>query len=492
MRYFAAILALLLSCVAGPARAESASLAEVLSLPRVEAWRGDFDGMLERRTVRILVVPSKTFFFLNKADTLGLIAETGQEFEKWINKRHAKPPFDIKVVFVPTTRDHIFQDLIEGRGDIAAANLTITPDRSAMVDFAKPWLKGVKEVLVTGPSAPPIQSTAELGGQQVMVRRSSSYYTHLVELNQRLGREARAELKIVPANEDLEDEDLLQMVTAGLLPWAVVDAHKAKLWTRILPNLVVREDLAFNTGGEIAWAIRKNCPQIRQEIGEFVTAHGRFTDDLVSEYLHAGSVVRNALAPPEIEKFRELIGYFRTYGERYAIDPYMLAAQAYQESSFNQGLRMQSGAVGIMQMMESTAHNELGMEDIVSRAEDNIHAGAKYLRYLVDKYLNEPAIAEREKVLMTLAAYNAGPGNLKRFRDRARQDGFDPNIWFGNVEHGAAAIVGQETVQYVGNIYKYYVVYSSLLAREAGDGNRADIASPDTVSAVTRTGVSPK
>ena len=161
------------------------------------------------------------------------------------------------------------------------------------------------------------------------------------------------------------------------------------------------------------------------------------------------------MAPPEIEKFRQLIGYFKTYGERYAIDPYMLAAQAYQESSFNQDLRMKSGAVGIMQMMESTARDELGMHDIVSRAEDNIHAGAEYLRYLVDKYLNDPEIREREKVLMTLAAYNAGPGDLKRFRDKARHDGFDPNVWFGNVEHGAAAIVGRETVQYVGNIYKY-------------------------------------
>jgi membrane-bound lytic murein transglycosylase MltF len=66
---------------------------------------------------------------------------------------------------------------------------------------------------------------------------------------------------------------------------------------------------------------------------------------------------------------------------------------------------------------------------------------------------------------MALAAYNAGPGNLKKFRDRARQNGLDPNKWFGNVETGAAAVVGQETVQYVGNIYKYYVVYSTIVGK---------------------------
>jgi len=466
-RHFALIFALLLTCVPTTARAETS--VDVLSLPRTLTWSGDFDGLLQHRIVRILVVPSKTFFFLNKADTLGVTAETGQEFEKWINKRHAKPPFDIKVVFVPTRRDRIFQDLIDGKGDIAAANLTITAERSAAVDFAKPWSKGVKEILVTGPSAPAIASISDLGGKEVMVRASSSYYTHLVALNERLERENHRAVKIVPADEDLEDEDLLQMVSAGLLPWAIVDAHVARLWARILKNLTLRQDLALNEGGEIAWAIRKNCPLLQHEIDEFVTVHGNFAEDLVSEYLHTGNVVRNALAPPEIEKFRQLIGYFKTYGGQYGIDPYMLAAQAYQESSFNQGLRMKSGAVGIMQMMESTARDELHMDDIVSRAEDNIHAGAEYLRYLVDKYLDDPAIPEREKVLMTLAAYNAGPGNLERFRDKARQNGFNPNIWFGNVEHGAAAVVGRETVQYVGNIYKYYVVYSTLLSKEPAE-----------------------
>lgn len=463
MRRLVPLLALLLTCVA--AAAEDAPPADILSLPRSLTLTGDFDGMLQHRIVRILVVPSKTFFFLNKAETLGLIAETGREFEKFINKRHAKPPYDIKVVFVPTRRDRILQDLVDGKGDIAAANLTITPQRRAIVDFASPWLKGVKEILVTGPSAPPVASITDLSGWEVMVRESSSYYTHLVALNERLAREGRDPVKLVLADESLEDEDLLQMVNAGLLPWLIVDSHKAGLWARILKNLVPRKEMSLFERGEVAWAVRKNSPLMQKEIGEFVTAHGRFTEDLISEYLNDGKVVRNALAPPEIEKFRELVGHFRTYGEKYRIDPHMLAAQAYQESSFDQGLRMSSGAVGIMQMMEKTAREELGMQDIVSRAEDNIHAGARYLRFLADKYLNDPNIAEREKVLMTLAAYNAGPDNLRRFREKARQNGFDPNVWFGNVEHGAAAVVGKETVQYVGNVYKYFVVYSTLLPK---------------------------
>src|SRR5215831_581321 len=456
-------------CCASSVKADEPST-QVLSLPEVQAWTGDFDGMLKRRVVRILVVPSKTFFFLNKGDTLGLIAETGQEFEKWINKRHAKGPYDIKVAFVPTRRDRILQELIDGKGDIAAANLTITADRNARVDFPKPWLTGVKEILVTGPSAPSVATTADLGGKEIMVRASSSYHTHLLALNERLKKENLSPIKIVPADENLEDEDLLEMVSAGVLPWAVVDSHKARLWTHILKSLSLREDIAFNEGGEIGWAIRKNSPLLYREVEEFFTSHRKFTEDLISQYLFAGNVIRNALAPPEAEKFQQLVTYFRTYGQQYSVNPYMLAAQGYQESSFNQSLRMKSGAVGIMQMLESTARNELGIEDIVTHAEDNIHSGAKYLRYLVEKYLNDPKISDQEKVLMTLAAYNAGPENLKRFRDKASKMGFDPNIWFGNVEHGAAAVVGQETVQYVGNIYKYYVVYSTLLATKSNHG----------------------
>jgi membrane-bound lytic murein transglycosylase MltF len=113
-----------------------------------------------------------------------------------------------------------------------------------------------------------------------------------------------------------------------------------------------------------------------------------------------------------------------------------------------------------------TAKEELGIQDIVTRAEDNIHSGAKYLRYFVEEYLNDPVIAERENVLLVLAAYNVRLGKPKRFREKARQDGYDPNAWFGNVEYGAAAVVGQEVVQHIGNINKYYFVYSTLLSQQ--------------------------
>jgi membrane-bound lytic murein transglycosylase MltF len=438
----------------------------IMSLSGVRNKTGDFDAMLKRRAIRILLPPSRTFFFLDKGEAFGLTAEIGRELEKWLNKRHGKKPYYIEVVFVPTRRDQLLQHLREGKGDIATGNLTITPGREAIVDFTKPWGSGAKEVLVTGPGAPSVATLADLGGRDLMVRKSSSYHEHLLEFNKGLQNDRHPTIKLIPADEALEDEDLLEMVGSGLLPWAIVDLHIAKLWAKIYPKLTVREDVTLHDDGAIAWAIRKDSPLLRKELDEFISKHNMdtdFGDGLRSQYLHDGKIVKNALAPEHSARLRELLNYFRTYGKKFSIDPYILVAQGFQESAFDQSLRMKSGAVGVMQMKPSTAREELGIPDIVRRAEDNIHSGAAYLHFIVEKYLSDPAITEQNKVLLALASYNAGPGALKRSRQAAVKSGYDPNVWFGNVEHGVAAVAGQEPVQYVSHIYKYFLAYSALL-----------------------------
>jgi membrane-bound lytic murein transglycosylase MltF len=151
----------------------------------------------------------------------------------------------------------------------------------------------------------------------------------------------------------------------------------------------------------------------------------------------------------------------------------LLAAQGYQESELDQNKTSPRGAVGVMQLLPKTAADKnVGVPDIESSAERNIHAGAKYLRHLIMTYIDDAAVDERNRVLFAFAAYNAGPGNLRKFRARAKALGLDPNVWFGNVENGAAATVGRETVQYVSNIYKYYVAYV-LAAELAGERESA-------------------
>jgi len=144
----------------------------------------------------------------------------------------------------------------------------------------------------------------------------------------------------------------------------------------------------------------------------------------------------------------------------------MITAQGYQESALNQSERSKSGAVGIMQMKPSSAREpDIAIEGIEKSAERNIEGGNKYLRFLITKYINDPTLDDKNRTLFAFAAYNAGPTGLRRFRDKAQAMGLDRNVWFGNVENGAAAIVGRETVQYVSNVYKYYIAYK-LVIRE--------------------------
>jgi membrane-bound lytic murein transglycosylase MltF len=75
-------------------------------------------------------------------------------------------------------------------------------------------------------------------------------------------------------------------------------------------------------------------------------------------------------------------------------------------------------------------------------------------------------MTDLNKGLMTLASYNAGPGRMRQLRRETAKRGLDPNVWFGNVERVVSERIGRETVQYVSNIYKYYVAYRLALDRE--------------------------
>ena len=197
-------------------------------------WSGDFDGMAERHLIRALVPPSKTFYFLDGADQRGLTYELLKEFETYLNKQLKRNALKIKVIVIPTKRDRMLPALVEGFGDIAAGNLTITPARQKKVDFSAPQLTGVDEIVITGPASPSIKTLDDLSGKEIHVRKSSSYYESLMLLNARFKNSGRPPIKIVPADEYLEDEDLLEMMNVGLVPMIVIDSHKAKFWAQVL------------------------------------------------------------------------------------------------------------------------------------------------------------------------------------------------------------------------------------------------------------------
>jgi membrane-bound lytic murein transglycosylase MltF len=460
------ILSVMLFIICGQSFAEE--LDKRLDQLQLKKWTGDFDVMEEKHAIRVLVVHNKMLYFFDKAHHRGVNVDLFNEFEKFINKKQKTGTVKIKVVFVPVQRDQLFTSLIEGRGDIAASNLTITQNRKELVDFSDPLLTGVKEILVTGPDQPEIKSLEDLAGREVLLRKSSSYYQHVVALNDTFKKKGFKPINIIEASELLEDSDLLEMVNAGLIPMVIMDGHMANFWVQIFKNITLYPDIAVNTGGEIAWAFRKNSPQLAEVVNEFVKTVKKGTllgNIIFKRYLKENKWARNSLSPEEIKKFEELVTLFKTYADRYDFDYLMTGALAYQESQLDHSSKSHVGAVGIMQLLPTTAADKnVGIPDILD-LENNIHAGHKYLRFLQDRYFSDPQIDTLNRYLFSFAAYNAGPAKVARLRKEARESGLDPNVWFQNVEIIAAKRIGRETVQYVSNIYKYYISYKLALEK---------------------------
>jgi membrane-bound lytic murein transglycosylase MltF len=431
---------------------------------RAKPWTGDFDGMLERRAVRVLAPYSRSLYFNDRGQERGISADTIRAFERWLNVKYAKQLGNrpITMLIVPTTRDRLLSDVASGLGDVAVGNLTVTEERSRVVDFVTdPDAPTVSEIVVTGPSAPAIATAEDLSGKTVHVRRTSSHHESLTALNARLASAGAREVNVVLVPDALEDEDMLEMVHAGMLQVIVVDDWKARMWAQVLPRLKLHPQATLRTGGVIGWAIRKNSPELRGEVLGYMkqVTRGVITGR-IDQYTRHVKRVHDATAPAERKRFEHLFELFAKYGERYRFDPLMLAAQGYQESRLNQDARSHVGAIGVMQVMPATGE-ELRVGDI-RLVEPNIHAGAKYMDRLMSRYFRDATFDEANRTLFAFASYNAGPGNMAKMRDAAAKSGLDPNQWFNHVEVVTARRIGLETTTYVRNIYKYYVAYKLI------------------------------
>jgi membrane-bound lytic murein transglycosylase MltF len=445
---------------------------ERLLLPMPKARTGDFDALQKHRVVRILVPYSKTFFRVDRGRQQGISYELGKALESWLDKHkpNAHKSLKWRVVFIPVARNQLLPKLLAGEGDVAAGGLTITQNRLNTVDFASPFASGIREAVVTGPASKTLNRLEELAGQELMVRASSSYFEHLNLLNKRFKEQGLAPIKVIAADENLEAEDLLEMVNAGLINATVVDRYLAERWLPLYTDLHIQDGFYLHQGAEFAWAIRKDSPLLNATLSAFFEQHKigtAFGNSLRTKYVTHSKRMLNATSQQEMLKYQELVGLFEKHAGAYNFDALMLMAQGFQESQLDQRARSPRGAVGVMQLLPSTAADpSVAIKGIDNSADKNIEAGSKYMRLLADKYLNDPALTPINKTLMAFAAYNAGPGNLRKFRRLAEKSGLDPNVWFGNVEHAAARVVGRETVDYVGNIYKYYIAYKLVAERQ--------------------------
>jgi membrane-bound lytic murein transglycosylase MltF len=465
---------------AAPAPA-SAAAPKVRTLPVTDdkPWKGDFDRLLERRMIRVLVPFSRTLYFNDRGRERGLTGELVRDFEQYVNRKYKTGNRPLTVYIVPTTRERLLSNLEAGRGDLAAGNLTITEARLKLVDFtALPLDQSVSEVILTGPKSPPVASVDDLSGKTVHVRKSSSYFESLTALNARLAGAGKPPVNLVLVPDALEDEDMMEMLNAGLFELIVVDDWKAKLWAQVLPNVRVQSKIAVHEGGRIGWAQRKDSPKLGAALTEFFAQAVKKEGVVMYRFAQFNKQIRQIKDPTggeDVRRFQDTIALFNRYAPRYGFDAVMLAAQGYQESRLDQNARSHVGAVGIMQIMPATGA-ELQVGDI-KVAESNVHAGAKYMDRLMTRYFQDAHLSEANRTLFAFASYNAGPGSISRARREAAKRGLDPDRWFNHVEVVVAEKIGREPTTYVRNIYKYYVAYTLMLQAHADrDAARGQVA----------------
>ncbi|MFO1070825.1 MAG: lytic transglycosylase F [Geminicoccaceae bacterium] len=433
-------------------------------------WKGDLPAILERGMLRVAIPVGLSTYILDGPDQKGITYDRVVALEQHLKRHLGRKARDLTVVVIPAGRDRVFAMLDEGRADLAAGNFTITRSREARVAFTAPFRENVREVIVTGPDSPAIANFSDMVGVPIHVRKSSSFHEHLTLLNRQRQAAGKAPLRIVAADENLHTEDLVQMVAAGLIPATAADEPWADLFAGIFPAAEVRKDLALAEGQRTAWALRKGDRHLRRAVDAYVATARvgtKLGNILVGRYLKDTGWAEDALDPDGRQRFVEMARLLRTFARRYDFDWLMIAAQGYQESRLDQSVRSPAGAIGVMQVLPSTARDPNVAIDHIDRLENNIHAGVRYLRFLRDRYFADPGIGPLDRTMLAFAAYNAGPAAIARARRKAATLGLDPDVWFDNVEIAAARAVSHQPVVYCRNIFKYYIAYRLSLQPQA-------------------------
>jgi membrane-bound lytic murein transglycosylase MltF len=466
---YTALMFLLSVCLCGPSFAQKGEAPErkaesvrpdVLIETFFTKRTGDLPEMLKSHQIRVLVVPSRSTYFLDKAgQPRGIDYDLLKGWEKILNKGRKKGASPISLLFIPVTLEELGDALLEGRGDIAGITL-LTPGRVGEFAYATPIFDDIQEVVVTGKNGPTISRLEDLSGQKVHVVSGSAQMESMAALNDRLKKEGLAPIKVIQAEPYVAHENLLEMIDGGMISAGVVPDAFAKLWARVFKNLAIHENFPVTSGMKAAWAVRKENPKLVAKLNEAIASvlkkNKRAFERDFNQYFKTTNWITNPFV--KSSKF-ELADDFEREAGAFGMDWLQLMAQGFQESTLKNDAKSPYGAVGIMQVLPSTA-KWLGVMDY-TKAERNIHVGAKYMARLMKRYAKVPEISKDNRFFFALAAYNAGPGRVRKYRKRATELGYDPNQWFGNVERVALRSGNLETVMYVRNILNYTMAYKS-------------------------------
>ena len=420
----------------------------------------DLPDIIGSRYFRVLTTRNAFDYHIYQGRPRGYQYEVVKAFTERLNKAYpAKGSVKIQFELIPVDYDQLIPMLLEGKGDMVAANLTITDERLKQVAFTDP-LMDVQELLVTRSSLSKVSPYRK----RIAMRKSSSYYQSLKAWN-KANTENFFGVELV--DESLTPENILELVSKGKYDYALIDSNIFEVAQKVFPNLVLAKEQPFQKEPRsLAIALRKKSRKLLKELNTFIPLikeGSRLGNIIQAKYFNDALLMRAKRGEDgELSPYDKLL---KKYAKKYGWDWKLLAALCFQESRFNQDIVNQWGAIGLFQVKQMTASEPyVNILSITGpdNAENNIHAGVKYLSWIRDNHFKD--LPPKRQLRMSMAAYNAGPATVRRARKLAKKMGLDPNIWFRNVELAMAKMRKAEPVNYVSEINKRYVSYNLLMS----------------------------
>ncbi len=423
----------------------------------------DLTAIKARGTLRLLTHNNSASYYLLRGELLG--------FEYELVKRFAEQQGLLLEVVVVEDHAALFDKLLAGEGDLAAASLTPTAEREGRgIAFSRPYLYSEERLVARADD--PIERPEQLAGRSLWVRPSSSYRQTLEALQ---AQGVALHIEAVP--ETLETEQVMARVASGEYDLTLADSHLVAIEQNYRDDL--RSPFALGPEQGQAWAVRADNPELLAAVNAFHAQmyRGTFYNITYKKYFDNPRNIQRAKeglagldAEGRISPYDEL---FRQEADKHDFDWRLILAQAFQESRFDPAAKSWVGAKGLLQVMPNTA-KELGVKEL-GKPENGVRAGVAYLAWVRERFEDSLPLAER--IWFSLAAYNAGAGHVQDARRLAQRQGWDANQWFGHVEQAMLLlgqreyakqarygyVRGEEPVTYVRNIRDLYRAYSRLL-----------------------------
>lgn len=383
---------------------------------------------------------------------------------------------------IAENESEVIDSLVTGYANMAAAGLARSKELEQLVQFA-PSYQTVKQQLIYRIGTHPPASMDQLKGKHIEVPEHSRYARSLEGLKSRYSGLTWTE------SPDKDTEELINLVSDGLLEYTVTDSHIYRLNRRHYPDL--RAAMDISTAERLAWAFQLHTDgSLVEAATSFIDKYNKSGDlgRLLERYYGAAlrsnpvnMTVFHLRIQNRLPNYQDL---FEKAGARHNLDWRLLASISYQESFWSPQSVSHTGVRGIMMLTRDTAR-EVGVANRLD-PEQAIEGGARYVRKLIDRI---PAdIPEPDRIWLALAAYNVGFGHMEDARILTERLGGNPDKWSDvqqrlpllshqkyhkTTNHGYAR--GVEPVQFVNRIRNYYEALVKIDEEQQSDSQNKAI-----------------